>query len=134
MSEKPVAYKFTLLFPDNVNPEQVSQLDFQVTGEPPLDPPLPQNQMPASFAVNDTLEFTYKKANKGVKVKSCILTQYNVDTSTKETWEDFRNEFDKPITITKDFIGSWVFHLLGLYKSKDKDAAFYLDPEFTCSN
>lgn len=131
MSENSTAYTLTLLFPENTDPSQVTQVDYQVTSVPPTVPPLEKNQMPATFQLNDTLTFTYKEANPNVKIKSCMLTTYNVDTSTKETDEDFKNDFDKPITITEDFKGSWIFHLLGLYKSNDKKAAYYLDPEFT---
>jgi hypothetical protein len=87
--------------------------------------------MPESFAIGDTIIFTYREANPGVKIKSCLLTQYNVKTSEKETDEDFTDQFDKPITITDEFKGTWIFHLLGLYKYKGKRAAYYLDPEFT---
>lgn len=131
MSENSTAYTLTLLFPENIDPKQVTQLDYQVTSVPASVPPLEQNQMPATFQLNDTLTFTYKKANPAVKIKSSLLTRYNIDDSTKETDEDFENDFDKPITVTEDFKGSWIFHLLGLYKSNDKQAAYYLDPEFT---
>lgn len=124
-------YIFTLLFPETIKASKVTQVDFQVTGTPAITPPLPQNQMPASFAIGDTLTFTYQQANPDVNIKSSLLTQYNVETSEKETDEDFIDQFDKPITITDEFIGSWIFHLLGLYKYKGKRAAYYLDPEFT---
>jgi len=124
-------YTFTLLFPKKIKASKVTQVDFQVTGTPSITPPLPQNQMPESFAVGDTLTFTYQEANPDVTIKSSLLTQYNVDTSEKETDEDFLDEFDKPICITDEFKGSWIFHLLGLYKYKGKRAAYYLDPEFT---
>jgi hypothetical protein len=131
MSENSTAYTLTLKFPECVDPEQVTQVDYQVTSVPVAVPPLDQNQMPASMNIGDTLTFTYKKANKGVKIKSCMLTRFNLDDSTKETDEDFESDFDKPITITPAFLGSWIFHLLGLYKSNDKQAAYYLDPEAT---
>ena len=124
-------YTFTLLFPKSINKNLVTQVDYQVTGEPALVPPLPQNQMPAIFSINDTLTFSYQKANPDVNLKSCLLTQFNVDTSQKETDLDFTNDFDKPITITDSFKGSWIFHLLGMYKSNGQQAAYYLDPEFT---
>jgi len=132
MSENNTSYTLTLLFPGKIKPSKVSILDYQVTSVPASVPPLEKNQMPAIFLVNDTLTFTYKKANKGVKIKSALMTQYNVDTSTKVTDEDFVNDFDKPITITEAFKGSWIFHLLGLYKFNDKEATYYLDPEMTC--
>lgn len=134
MSENPTAYTLTLLFPDSIDSSLVTNVDYQVTSVPATVPPLGQNQMPASFRVNDSLTFTYKKANKGLKIKSALLTRYNIDTSTKETDSDFENDFDTPITITEEFKGSWIFHLLGLYKSNDKQATYYLDPEFTCCN
>jgi hypothetical protein len=124
-------YTFTLLFPETIKASKVTQVDFQVTGTPAITPPLPQNQMPESFSVGDTLTFTYQQANPDVTVKSSLLTQYNVETSEKETDEDFIDEFDKPISITDEFKGTWIFHLLGLYKYKGKRAAYYLDPEFT---
>ncbi|HTF97156.1 MAG TPA: hypothetical protein VL995_13555 [Cellvibrio sp.] len=130
---KNTQYTLTLQFPNDIKPSQVTKLDFQVTGTPTIKPALPQNQMPASFTVGDTLTFTYQKANPDVKIKSSLLTQYNVDSSQKEVDEDFIDQFDKPIPITDAFKGSWVFHLLGLYKYKGKRAAYYLDPEFTCS-
>lgn len=125
-------YTFTLLFPNSIDKSKVTQVDYQVTGDPAIQPPLPQNKMPATFAVDDTLTFTYQKANPEVNIKSCLLTQFNVETSQKEVDEDFANDFDKPITITDSFKGSWIFHLLGMYKANDKQAAYYLDPEFTC--
>jgi hypothetical protein len=131
MSENSTAYTLTLLFPESIDPDQVTQVDYQVSSVPSAVPPFEKNQMPASMNVGDTLTFTYKKANKGVKIKSCLLTQFNIDNSTKETDEDFVSDFDKPITVTPEFVGSWIFHLLGLYKSNDKQAAFYLDPEAT---
>lgn len=133
MPRKPknTQYKFTLLFPEAIKASQVTKLDFQVTGTPAIKPPLLQNQMPASFAVGDTLTFTYQKANPDVNVKSSLLTRFNVDSSKKETDEDFTDQFDKPIKIDDKFIGTWIFHLLGLYKYKGKRAAYYLDPEFT---
>jgi len=126
-------YTFTLLFPDNIVESEVTNVNFQVTGDPALQPPLPENQMPATFAVNDTLTFTYHQANKNLKIDSCLLTQYNTKTSQKGASEDFINQFDKPVTLTDSFIGSWIFHLIGMYKFDGKHAAYYLDPEFTCS-
>lgn len=131
MSENSTAYTFTLIFPEEVDPSLVTQVNYQVTSVPPAVPPLAENKMPACINVNDTLTFTYKKANPDVKIKSCLLTRFNVDTSTKETDEDFLSDFDQPITVSSGFVGSWIFHLLGLYKSNDKKAAFYLDPEAT---
>lgn len=128
---KNTKYTFTLLFPEKIKASQVTKVDFQVTGTPAIKPPLPQNKMPEIFSVGDTLTFTYQKANPDVTVKSSLLTQYNVDTSEKEVDEDFIDQFDKPIAITDAFIGSWIFHLLGLYKYKGKRAAYYLDPELT---
>ncbi len=124
-------YTFTLLFPKRIKGSEVTQVDYQVTGVPTITPPLQQNQMPAEFKVGDTLTFTYQNANPDVTVRSSLLTQYNVDTSEKETDEDFIDQFDKPIAITNEFIGTWIFHLLGMYKYKGKRAAYYLDPEFT---
>ncbi len=124
-------YTFSLLFPEKITASKVTQVQFQVTGSPAIEPPLPQNKMPENFAVGDTIIFTYREANPEVKIKSCLLTQYNVKTSKKETDEDFTDQFEKPITITDAFKGTWIFHLLGIYKYKGKRAAYYLDPEFT---
>ena len=124
-------YTFTLQFPAKIEESKVTQIDFQVTGDPAIEPPLAQNQMPDNFAVKDTLTFTYQKANPDVEIKSCLLTQYNIKTCETEETEDFLNYFDKPIAITEAFKGTWIFHLLGLYKSKDTTATYYLDPEFT---
>jgi len=126
-----IKYTFTLLFPKSIEENLVTQVDFQVTGDPALQPLLPQNQMPAKIDVGDTLTFTYQQANPEVQLNSCLLTQFNVDTSEKETDLDFSDDFDKPITITDSFKGSWIFHLLGMYKSNNKQAAYYLDPEVT---
>ena len=128
---KNTQYTFTLLFPKRIKGSEVTQVNYQVTGVPAITPPLPQNKMPASFSVGDTLTFTYQKANPDVTVKSSLLTKYNVETSEKETDDDFIDQFDKPITITDAFKGTWIFHLLGLYKFKGKKAAYYLDPEAT---
>lgn len=128
---KNTQYTFTLLFPTKIKARKVTKLDFKVTGIPELDPPLNENEMPAEIKVGDTLTFTYQKANPCVAVKSSLLTKFNVDSSTRETDSDFLDEFDKPITITEEFKGSWVFHILGLYKYKGKRAAYYLDPEAT---
>lgn len=124
-------YTFTLQFPSAIEESKVTLIDFQVTGDPSIEPPLAQNQMPDSFEMEDTLTFTYQNANPGVEVKSCLLTQYNIKSCESEETEDFINVFDKPISITEAFRGSWIFHLLGLYKSNNIQAAFYLDPEFT---
>jgi hypothetical protein len=126
-----IKYTFTLLFPKKIEKNLVTQVAYQVTGDPAIQPPLPQNQMPENFNVGDTLTFTYQQANPDIKIKSSLLTQFNVDTSQKETDLDFTDDFDKPITITDSFKGSWIFHLLGMYKANDKYAAYYLDPEFT---
>lgn len=131
MSDSPTAYTFTLLFPDSIDPTLVTPVNYQVTSIPPAVPPLAPNTMPACIHVNDTLTFTYKKSNPNVKIKSCLLTRFNIDDSTKETDEDFLSDFDQPITVSSGFVGSWIFHLLGLYKSNDKQAAYYLDPEVT---
>jgi hypothetical protein len=130
-AKKTTAYTITLLFPKDINPTDVTQLDFKVTSSPATKPPLKKNQMPACIEVNDTIKFTYQKKNPGVKIKSCLLTRYNVDTSTKETDANFENEFDQAIPVTESFIGTWIFHMLGLYKSNNKQAAYYLDPEAT---
>lgn len=124
-------YLFTLLFPKSIDESLVTQVNYQVTGDPAIEPPLPENKMPAQFDVGDSLTFTYQQANPDVQLNSCLLTQYNVDTSEKETDLDFTDDFDKPIAITDSFVGTWVFHLLGMYQYNDKKAAFYLDPEFT---
>ncbi|RZA07695.1 MAG: hypothetical protein EOO68_03050 [Moraxellaceae bacterium] len=126
-----IKYTFTLQFPQSIEENLVTQVAYQVTGEPAIQPPLPQNKMPAKIEVDDTLTFTYQQANPGVEINSCLLTQFNIDTSEKETDEDFTDDFDKPITITDSFKGTWIFHLLGMYKSNNKQAAFYLDPEVT---
>ena len=125
-------YTFTLLFPRGIKRSQVTKVDFQVIGDPAIIPPLPRNKMPAKFAVNDTITFTYQQANKDLKINSCLFTQFNITSSTKGGTEDFITHFDQPIPITDDYRGSWIFHLLGLYKYKGKRAAYYLDPEFTC--
>jgi len=125
-------YTFTLLFPRTIKRSQVTKVDFQVTGNPAVNPPLSRNQIPAKFLVNDTITFTYQQANKDLKLNSCLFTQFNVKSSQVESTEDFMTQFDQPIPITKEFKGHWIFHLLGLYKYKDKHAAYYLDPEFTC--
>jgi len=128
-------YTFTLLFPKGIKRSQVTKLDFQVTGDPAINPPLPRNKMPANFEINDTITFTYQQANKDLTINSCLRTLYKVkaDSSQKESIENFDNQFDQPIPITDDYHGSWIFHLLGLYKYKGKRAAYYLDPEFTCN-
>lgn len=128
---KSTQYTFTLLFPEKIKASKVTKLDFKVTGTPELKPPLNVNEMPAEFKVGDTLTFTYQEANPCVEVKSSLLTKFNVDSSERETDSDFLDQFDKPITITDEFIGTWIFHLLGLYKYKGKRATYYLDPETT---
>ena len=125
-------YTFTLLFPKEIKANEVTKTDFQVTGVPAIIPPLARNQMPEKFLVDDTITFTYKNANEHVKIKSCLLTQFNVKSSQVENSEDFITQFDQPVPITDAFVGHWIFHLLGLYKRKGKKAAYYLDPEFTC--
>lgn len=124
-------YLFTLLFPQSIDATKVTQVNFQVTGDPALEPPLPQNKMPAQIDTGDTLTFTYQQANPEVTMNSCLLTQYNIDTSEKETDLDFTDDFDKPIAVDDSWVGSWVFHLLGLYSTNGTNAAFYLDPEVT---
>lgn len=124
-------YLFTLLFPQSIDSSKVTQVGFQVTGDPTIEPPLAPNQMPAQIDVGDKLTFTYQQANPEVTMDSCLLTKYNITTSEKETDQDFSDDFDKPITVDESWIGSWVFHLLGMYKVNDTNAAFYLDPEIT---
>jgi hypothetical protein len=133
MSEKTTKtqYTLTLLFPEKIKASKVTLIDFQVTGEPALDPPLPQNKMPEKISVGDTITFTYQQANPDVELKSCLLTRYNINSCENEADDDFTDLFDKPVKITDDFIGTWIFHLLGLYKYKGKRAAYYLDPEGT---
>lgn len=125
-------YLFTLLFPSSINKSQVTQVNFQVTADPAPEQPLPQNKMPEQIDVGDTLTFTYQQANPNVQMKSCLLTQFNVTNSQKETDLDFSDDFDKPITVDESWVGSWVFHLLGMYKLNGTNAAYYLDPEITC--
>ena len=125
-------YLFTLMFPNSTDKNLVTQVGFHVTADPAIQPPLPQNKMPAQIDIGDTLTFTYQQANPDVQMKSCLLTQFNTDTSEKETDLDFSDDFDKPITVTDSWKGSWVFHLLGMYKLNGTNAAYYLDPEITC--
>lgn len=127
-------YTFTLIFPTEIKSCEVTKLDYKVTGKPKIQPPLKRNKMPATFLVGDTITFTYQKKNPDVQIKSSLLTKFNITSSEKETDEDFTDMFDKPIPITNQYEGSWIFHLLGLYKYKGKRAAYYLDPEFTCGN
>lgn len=127
-------YLFTLLFPKAIDQSLVTQVNFQVTGDPAIEPPLPQNEMPAEINIGDTLTFTYQRANPDVTMDSCLLTRYNVTNSQKETDLDFSDDFDKPITVDDTWVGSWVFHLLGMYKTNDTNAAFYLDPEITITH
>jgi hypothetical protein len=124
-------YLFTLLFPNSINKNLVTQVNFQVTSDPAPQQPLPQNKMPEEINVGDTLTFTYHKANPDIQMKSCLLTRFNIDSSAKETDLDFSDDFDKPITVDETWVGSWVFHLLGMYKLNGTNAAFYLDPEAT---
>lgn len=131
--KKPTAYTFTLAFPASINEAEVTEVGYQVTGEPPLNPPLPANKMPDKFEVNDTITFTYAAANPDVTIKSSLFTRYSTKESTKEQDDNFLNKFDQPITFTEKMKGNWIFHLLGLYKSNDGKAAYYLDPEATVS-
>lgn len=124
-------YLFTLLFPNSIDSSKVTQVGFQVTGDPTIEPPLAPNQMPAQIDVGDKLTFTYQQANPDVTMDSCLLTKYNITTSQKETDLDFSDDFDKPITVTDSWVGTWVFHLLGMYKYNNQQAAYYLDPEAT---
>jgi hypothetical protein len=124
-------YLFTLLFPQSIDATKVTQVDFQVTGDPAIEPPLPQGQMPAQINVGDTLTFTYQQANPDVEINSSLLTQFNVESCENETDLDFNDDFDTPITVNDSWVGSWVFHLLGMYKLNGQQAAYYLDPEVT---
>lgn len=124
-------YLFTLLFPQSIDATKVTQVGFQVTADPAIEPPLPQNQMPAKINVGDYLTFTYQQANPDVTMNSCLLTKFNVTSCEKETDLDFSDDFDKPIPVDASWVGSWIFHLLGMYKVNDTNAAFYLDPEVT---
>ena len=123
------SYLFTLKFPPTAEKNLVTQVGFQVSGGATLPP----NQMPPQIDVGDTLTFSYQAANPDVAMSSCLLTRYNVTESTKETDSDFMPEFDTPLTVDESWVGSWVFHLLGLYKLNGTKAAFYLDPEVTFS-
>jgi hypothetical protein len=133
MTKKPSChtnYTLTLLFPEYRSSNEVTLVNYQVTSDSGNEL-LEKNKMPAIIKINDTLTFTYKKSNPDVKIKSCLLTNFNVESPTKENYKDVIDYFDKPIPITEAFRGTWIFHLLGLYKSNNKQATYYLDPEAT---
>ena len=136
-----IKYTLELLFPKKVNENEVTNIDYQVTSDPATLPQLslPKNTMPHIMQPGDSITFTYNK--KDIDIESCIFTLYPLkDTDVqdaylntgKEQITNFENSFDKPITITPSFKGTWIFHLLGMYKKDKKHYAFYLDPEASC--
>lgn len=130
-NKTPTAYTLTLSFPDTIDQTKVTVVNYQVTGAPTIQPPLAPNTMPAKFHPNDSLTFTYA-AKSGLAIESCLLTAYNVKKPENEL-QDTNVVFGTAIPINDSFKGSWIFHLLGLYKLNNTSAAYYLDPEFTCS-
>lgn len=136
-----IKYTLELLFPTQIEANEVTNIDYQVTSDPATLPQLslPINTMPQIMEPGDSLTFTYNKTD--VEIESCIFTLYPLkDTDVqkaylrtgKEQITNFETSFDKPITITPSFKGTWIFHLLGMYKKDSQHAAFYLDPEASC--
>lgn len=136
-----IKYTLELLFPQTLKENEVANIDYQVTSDPATLPQLslPPNTMPQILQPGDSITFTYDKDN--VDIESCVFTLYplkNTDVQEaylktgKEQVTDFENSFDKPIAITPSFKGTWIFHLLGMCKKNNTNAAFYLDPEASC--
>ena len=142
-----IKYTLELLFPSDQKKSEVAEIDYQVTSEPLTLPQLslPKNTMPHTLQAGDSITFQYDET-KG-DIESCVFTLYPLkDTDVQEAYlktgkeqvTNFENNFDQPVTITPAFKGTWIFHLLGMYKSKPncdekgKRYAFYLDPEASC--
>jgi hypothetical protein len=135
-------YSFTLIFNKKPRKKVVTNVDFQVTDLTTKDP-LPINTMPELFAPGDTITFAVAQDTKCDKINSCLFTSYPVKNSPGESpfahpydrkKIDFIAEglFGKPLEVTEGRKGAWIFHLLGMYRRKDKHAAYYLDPEASC--
>ncbi len=136
-------YSFALLFNTKPNKKAVTNADFQVTNLTTKEP-YPTNQMPDEFTAGDTITFVVADSTKCDKINSCLFTSYPINDSIgpspfappyDRASIDFIAEglFEKPLEVAKERKGTWMFHLLGLYTFKGKKAAYYLDPETTCS-
>lgn len=142
-AEESSDYDFVLKFKAEPKKKKVSDVDFQVTNLTTKEP-LPENTMPPEFKPGDTLKFTVDYGTAIDKLNSCLFTSYPIKGSPGESpfappydraSIDFikENLFGQPLAVAKKRKGSWIFHMMGMYRKNKKYAAYYLDPEATCS-
>jgi hypothetical protein len=136
-------YSFSLKFMTEAKKKVVTNVDFQVTNltkNEQLEP----DTMPEEFKPGDTIKFIVDYSTSIDKLNSCLFTSYPVKGSTgaspfappyDRASIDFigENLFGQPLEVAKKRKGSWIFHMMGLYRNNKKHAAYYLDPEATCS-
>ena len=136
-------YSFALLFNKNLKKKVVTNIDFQVTNLTTKDV-LKPDTMPDPLHPGDTIKFIVDNSTHVDKINSCLFTSYPVKNSAGESpfappydraSIDFigENLFGQPLEVAKKRQGSWIFHMMGLYRNNGKHAAYYLDPEATCS-
>lgn len=139
----PSNYSFVFKFNTELKKKVVTNIDFQVTNLT-TNHQFKLNTMPASFAEKDTIKFIVDYSTNVDKVNSCLFTSYPVNANSPDM-SPFASPYDRA---SIDFIGenllgqalevspdkgSWIFHMMGLYRNNNKYAAYYLDPEATCN-
>ncbi|BCD95976.1 hypothetical protein [Marinagarivorans cellulosilyticus] len=135
-------YSFALLFNKKNKKKVVTNVDFQVTNLTEKKTLAPDT-MPDILDPGDTLKFVVDNSTEIDKLNSCLFTSYPVHGSPGESpfappydraSIDFigENLFGQPLEVAKKRKGSWIFHMMGLYRNNGKHAAYYLDPEATC--
>jgi hypothetical protein len=134
-------YSFAFKFKTEPKKKVVTNIDFQVTNltkNESLEP----DTMPDELLPGDTLKFIVDYSTDIDKINSCLFTSYPVKDSPgpspfappyDRASIDFigENLFGQPLEIAKERKGSWIFHMMGLYRNNGKHAAYYLDPEVT---
>lgn len=136
-------YSFSLKFKTEAKKKVVTNVDFQVTNLTKSEQ-LKPDTMPKEFKPGDTIKFVVDYSTNIDKLNSCLFTSYPVKGSIgaspfappyDRASIDFigENLFGQPLEVAKKRKGSWIFHMMGLYRNNKKHAAYYLDPEATCS-
>lgn len=134
-------FNFALLFNTKPKRSEVTNADFQITNST-TNECYPTNTMPDEFVAGDTITFVVADKTKCDKINSCLFTSYPINGSKgpspfapphdRASFDFVAEElFGKPLKVAEERKGTWMFHLLGMYKYKCKYAAYYLDPEAT---
>lgn len=135
-------YSFSLKFRKEAKKKVVTNVDFQVTNLTKNET-LKEGIMPKEFKPGDTVKFIVDYGTNIDKLNSCLFTSYPIkgshgaspfaspyDRASIDFIEE--NLFGQPLAVAKKRKGSWIFHMMGLYRNDKKHAAYYLDPEATC--